>query len=202
MISDPTQQNQWWLIEGGQPSGPFTGAELSSRLGNGKLSGDTLACPGGGTEWRPLSRWPQFFANAPSAIPLSPSRAGHGSLSPYVSPAATDERWQSPERRHSGVGIASFITSVISGLAIFGLVVAAGVLEETTPGGVDEESVAAIVLGLFLLAFCFTSFIALGLGIGGCFHKNRKKVFAVLGTLFSALTLIGIVSIIALGMSM
>lgn len=177
-------------------------AELSSRLGSGKINGDTLACPAGSTQWQPLCRWPQFLENASSALPSSPARAGEGSLSPYVSPAAVDSSWQSPERRHSGVGIVSFITSVISGLAIFGLVVAAGMLEATTPGGVDEESVAAIVLGLFLLAFCFTSFIALGLGIGGCFHKNRKKVFAVFGTLFSALTLIGIVSIIALGMSM
>ena len=196
MSSDPRQQNQWWLVESGQPSGPFTFAEVSSRLSSGKLGSDTLACPGGGTEWRPVTRWPEFFGQSKPAF----SSSQH--LSPYVSPAGVDSSWQPGKRRHSGVGIASFITSIVSGLAIFGLVVAAGVMEATTPGGVDEESPAAIVLGLFLFAFCFTSFIAFGLGLGGCFHKNRKKVFAVLGTLISGLTLVGIVSIFILGMSM
>jgi hypothetical protein len=104
--------------------------------------------------------------------------------------------------RHSGLGIASFITSIVSGICIFAAIALAGVMEASTPGGIDEESAGAIMLGLALFAFMGLSLVALGLGIGGLFQKERKKVFAILGMVFAAATLLGTVSIIALGLAM
>ncbi|MGU5664526.1 hypothetical protein [Aeromonas sanarellii] len=50
------------------------------------------------------------------------------------------------EKKHSGLGIASFITSIVSGLLIFLLIGVAGVMEASTPGGIDEESAGAGVM--------------------------------------------------------
>ena len=95
------------------------------------------------------------------------------------------------EPRHSGIGIASFVVSIIAGIAMFFLTIAAGVIEVSTPGGMHERSPVAIILGLSLLAFWFLSLVALGLGIGGLFQRSRKRLFAILGAVFSAITFMG-----------
>lgn len=103
--------------------------------------------------------------------------------------------------KHSGLGIASFVLSIVSLVLIFGLLIVAGVLEATTPGGMDEESVEAIVVGLLLFAFIGTALIATGLGIAGLCQKQRKKIFAILGTIFSLVTVVSTVSLISFGMT-
>jgi hypothetical protein len=103
------------------------------------------------------------------------------------------------EMRHSGFGIASFVMSILVGIAIFLLVVVAGVMESSTPGGIDEESAGAIVLGLLILACGAADLLALGLGIGGMFQANRKRIFAVFGIVFSALTILGTIALIIIG---
>lgn len=128
-------------------------------------------------------------------------------LNPYASPRRNEpllpplvaERMEPP---HSGLGIASFVISILSGVLIFFLIVIAGVMEASTPGGMDEESVGAIVVGLFLIGFLFTALVALGLGIGGLVQRNRKKIFAILGTVFSGLTIVGTLFIMLLGLAM
>jgi phosphoglycerol transferase MdoB-like AlkP superfamily enzyme len=95
------------------------------------------------------------------------------------------------EKKHSGLGIASFIISIISGILVFFLLVIAGVMEVSTPGGIDENSAGAIILGMFLIALMFVSLVALGLGIGGLLHKERKRIFAILGTVFSLVVCLG-----------
>lgn len=105
------------------------------------------------------------------------------------------------ELKHSGLGVASFITSLVSGVLIFLLIALAGVMEATTPGGINEESASAILVGLFLFAFLFVALVALGLGIGGLLQKDRKKVFAVLGTLFSSVTIVGTLFVMMVGLA-
>ena len=82
------------------------------------------------------------------------------------------------ELKHSGLGIASFIVSIAAGVCIFFTFVIAGAIEATTPGGMNEESVTAIIIGLLLVIFLFATLVSLGLGIGGLFQKERKKIFA------------------------
>ena len=105
-------------------------------------------------------------------------------------------------KKHSGLGIASFITSIISAILIFILMVAAGLIAASSPGGMDQASPAAVMIGLLLFAFLFISLVALGLGVGGIFQKERKKIFSVLGAIFSAVTIICTVSVVILGMTM
>ena len=103
------------------------------------------------------------------------------------------------EQKHSRLGIASFITSIVSGILIFLVIVIAGVMEASTPGGMDEESAGAVMVGLFLFAFLGAALVALGLGIGGLLQKERKKIFAILGTVFSSVSLVVTIFIISLG---
>ena len=102
----------------------------------------------------------------------------------------------------SGLGIASLILSIVSALAIFMLVVLAGVVESTTPGGMDENSTEAMLIGLFLVGFMGAALLGLGLGIGGLVQQNRNKTLAIVGTVLSAVTLVGSMSIILLGLAM
>ena len=106
------------------------------------------------------------------------------------------------EQKHSGFGIASFVSSIVSGIFLFLIFVIAGVMEESTPGGINEESSAAMAIGLCLLAFLFVAFVALGLGIGGLIQKDRKKLFAVLGTVFSACAFLGTLLLLLIGSAM
>lgn len=105
------------------------------------------------------------------------------------------------ELKHTGVGIASFILSLISGFMLLVLVVIAGVMEASSPEGMDEESMEAIAVGLGLIGFMFGSFLAFVLGIVGLFQSRRKKLFAILGMLFGGLTLFGVLGLMAIGLA-
>ncbi len=107
-----------------------------------------------------------------------------------------------PQEKHSGIGIASFIAGIVSGMAMFLLIVIAGIIEESSPGGIDEESPIAIVVGLFLFLFLFVALVGVGLGIGGLIQNDRQKLFAVLGTIFSACTFLGTLLLVLIGLAM
>ncbi|WP_243892398.1 hypothetical protein [Shewanella algae] len=104
--------------------------------------------------------------------------------------------------KHSGPGIASFVTSILSGIALFITFIVAGTLETTTPGGMDENSMEAVLVGLMIIFMMLVCLVSLGLGIGGLVQKDRQKIFAILGTTFSGLIILGTIGLIALGMSM
>ncbi|MGM0516777.1 MAG: DUF6142 family protein [Pseudomonadota bacterium] len=110
------------------------------------------------------------------------------------------EEGRMEEQRHSGLGIASFIIGIASAILMFLLIVVAGALEASTPGGMDEESAAAVIVGLFLILFLLTSVVAFGLGVAGLFQRDRKKVFPVLGTVFSSVTVLGSVMLVLVGL--
>lgn len=89
--------------------------------------------------------------------------------------------------KHSGIGIASFIISIVSGLFFFLFQVIAHIIEPATP---DEGSAVEIVLGLLLFLGLGLSPVGTLLGIAGVFQKNRKRIFAVLGLAFNLVIII------------
>ena len=103
-----------------------------------------------------------------------------------------------PTRPHSGLGIASFIISLAAGAALVILLGVASVVE-SRPGGMDEESAGAIVLGLILALTALAQVLALGLGIAALVQTGRSKLFGVLGTVFASTGLVGTVLILLLG---
>jgi len=106
------------------------------------------------------------------------------------------------EMKHSGLGIASFIMALGMGVLEFVLFIAAGIMETRTPGGIDENSPAAIVLGLALIGGLLLDMLAVGLGIAGLLQPRRKKVFAILGVIIGTMILLGVIGLIGLGMSL
>jgi hypothetical protein len=106
------------------------------------------------------------------------------------------------ELKHSGIGITAFIFSLVMALIAFIIIIIAGVLEASSPGGIDESSAAAAVVGLLIIGCLLVQLVALGLGIAGLIQKNRKKIFAVLGTVFSGMTLVGVGFLMLVGMMM
>ncbi|GGZ04281.1 hypothetical protein GCM10007169_21350 [Shewanella fodinae] len=103
---------------------------------------------------------------------------------------------------HSGLGISSFIVSLVAAILIFITLVIAGNLANTTPGGLDENSRAAMAIGFAIIGLVLLSLVALGLGIAGLFQKDRQKVFPILGTVFSSFTILGTIGLILLGLSL
>lgn len=104
--------------------------------------------------------------------------------------------------KHSGPGIASFIITLISIFCfVIGLAssITAGVLEEAyTVAANPEEQLGYVVGGLFILLSGVLCFIGLILGIVGLSVQNRKKIFAILGTVFSGIGLLIIAVILLL----
>src|SRR5262249_3393047 len=93
----------------------------------------------------------------------------------------TDEQLRHTHRPQSGLGIASFVIVCLSGLFEIAVLVAAAVAQTRTPGGITQNSTAALLIGLAVLFAPLINLVGVGLGIGGLFQRNRGKVFAILG---------------------
>jgi hypothetical protein len=104
--------------------------------------------------------------------------------------------------KHSGLGVASFILSIAVGVFDFLVVALAGLMEASSPGGMDEESVIAILIGLFILGALAANLAGMGLGIAGMVQRDRKKVFSVLGLAFNAAIVFGIIGLMVIGAAM
>lgn len=106
--------------------------------------------------------------------------------------AQANQAIQSP--KHSGPGIASFIMGLVS---FFGYIIATVLVSVAAANVLDSpeelfESYfiqqGSAIAGVLILVLTFAvNLVALILGIVGLTMKNRKKVFAILGTVFSAL---------------
>lgn len=102
----------------------------------------------------------------------------------------------SPKKKHSGIGIASFVISIVAVLGLIGCMVAVAAFAgnmiadpnalnpEEAMGG-DFAAIAAASLGMFV--FVILAFVGAILGIVGLFQKDRAKLFAILGTVFNGL---------------
>ena len=104
------------------------------------------------------------------------------------------------EQKHSGLGIASFVISTLAGILILVVFAIAGSMKgSTTGGGIDENYVRNVMVGLSTIGLLFINVLAVGLGIGGLFQKERQKIFAILGTVLSSFTILSIVGLVILG---
>jgi hypothetical protein len=103
---------------------------------------------------------------------------------------------------HSGVGVASFILSMLCGVGVFLLIVMAVIIEQSDPGVLmDERSPQAMLLGLGVLACGTGSLVGVILGIVGLSQSSRKTLFAVLGMVFNAMVLLGLALLCLIGLN-
>lgn len=101
--------------------------------------------------------------------------------------------------KHSGVGIASFVISIIAGIIIWGCIIIGGYLEATTIGGLPEESGTIVVIGLLVILGLFLCLIGTGLGIYGVIQKNRRRIFSVIALVLNVTMILLTIFLILLG---
>lgn len=77
--------------------------------------------------------------------------------------------------------------------------IVAGVMQARTPEGMDENSPVTILIGLAIIGLLLLDLLAIGFGVVGLLQRNTKKVFAILGIVFAALTLLGTIALIIFG---
>lgn len=123
-------------------------------------------------------------------------------MDPYNTPASqTVSSNTAPTVSHCGFGISAFILSIVSCISIFAVFGVAGYLTTTTPGGLAEDSGAAMVIGLFTILLVLLLLVALVLSIVSLFRADKKKVFGILALAISLLVIILVVGVIALGVA-
>ena len=65
----------------GQSRGPIDAATLTQWITEGRANGQTQTCPEGGSEWKPLSYYPEFATALSQAPPAPPTISSHTSES-------------------------------------------------------------------------------------------------------------------------
>jgi len=101
-------------------------------------------------------------------------------------------------RRHKGLGIASFIITlicVVLTILLFGI---AGAM--TNAGKATPEF--NMIVGFGIIFVGFVDLIGIGLGIAGAADRSSKKVFPVLGLVFGIGILLLAGALIAIGLAM
>lgn len=64
----------FYLLQNDQPTGPYSGEQVTGMLKSGTITSATLAAAAGGTEWAPVSSFPAFADSPPpqAAMPTLP----------------------------------------------------------------------------------------------------------------------------------
>lgn len=116
------------------------------------------------------------------------------------------------ENRHSRMGIASFIIAILTTVLIVVLFIIAGVIGASVfsgadPGSIDPQSIqdSPAFAGLALVGIGFIVgiglfLVGLVLGLIGIFQRRRKRLFAVLGTIFNGLAVLAVVAVVVIGL--
>ncbi|SEN09538.1 hypothetical protein [Paenibacillus sp. OK076] len=112
--------------------------------------------------------------------------------------------------KHSGPGIASFVIGLVSiigymlTLFIATMAINSAVGVVTTPIQVEEIALhPAVVLASLAVLVCLVLNLAgLILGVIGLILKNRKKVFAIIGTILSGVMILAFAVLIIAGIYM
>jgi hypothetical protein len=97
------------------------------------------------------------------------------------------------EQKHSRLGFVSFITSIVAGILALLTLGIATILGMSEPAELTTYSESAACVGIIVIVLFLASLVALGLGIGGLFQKNQKKIYAILGIAISAAIIVGMI---------
>ncbi len=105
-------------------------------------------------------------------------------------------------RKHSGVGIASFVIAlgaVLLELGCFGLALVMAMANPARPPANDPTT---MLVGLLGLGGAVAGLVASVLGISGLGQPQRYRAFAVLGLLLGSIVLASIVGVVVFGLAM
>lgn len=91
-------------------------------------------------------------------------------------------------KRHSKTGISSFVIAIIS-ISLFLLIL-------TFP--LDDTN-SELIIGLMAIFAVIIAFIGIVLGAIGCFAKEKKRVFAIIGVILNLMLVLFFISLMIFG---
>ena len=105
----------------------------------------------------------------------------------------------STEEKHSILGIISFAISVLVGILMLAVFTIAGILNQ---GRVQhgQSYPGQLIIGLGAIFLLAADVLAVGFGIAALCEKGKKRLFGLLGLVFSSATILGAVGLILLGL--
>ena len=103
--------------------------------------------------------------------------------------------------KHSGVGFASYVTSIVASAGILFFYAVSAYMHVAAGGKVDEGASGAMIVGLCTTLFFVMLLISFGFGVAGLLQKNKKKTFALLGTFFSSVVFLITFIIVVIGVT-
>jgi hypothetical protein len=114
---------------------------------------------------------------------------------------STHPQCQQVERLpHSGLGIASFVVGLVSAV-LFSVYIAAYAMSYRGQFDPGDGIVVILLLVLFFVESAVGSVIALALSITALFQKQRNRLFAILGMVFSAAAALSVLSFVVMNFS-
>jgi hypothetical protein len=104
-----------------------------------------------------------------------------------------------PEEAHSIIGIASFgISVVVGGLTLVLFCLASILTAHRIPG--ERTYPGQTVLGLVMIFLMAADVVAVGLGIAALCQTGKKRLFGILGLVFSSATIVGTIGLVIIGL--
>jgi len=110
-------------------------------------------------------------------------------------------RRSAPKPGSAGWAMTSFAIAILNGLFLFGVFIAAVVINLNQIAPLPDDDPRMIMLGFGFLAGLAFAFLGLILGFVGIAQKNGT-VFAILGIIFNALILVGVLGLLIVGAAM
>lgn len=104
-----------------------------------------------------------------------------------------------PALKHSGLGIAAFVISLVAGIGMFLVFVIAGMMQLRMSGGLSEHKGAVMMVGVVVIGLFLTNLVGTGLAIGGLCQKERRKIFPILGLVFNSVIVFGVLVLMIVG---
>ncbi len=105
------------------------------------------------------------------------------------------------ELPHSGPGLASFFISILAWVTVLGAFGFAGYLGARQQGGPPPPQEQLMIVGFVMMGGSALFIVGAILGLVGVLLPNRKKVFAILGLVFSLLPVFACVGLMVLGVA-
>lgn len=104
-------------------------------------------------------------------------------------------------KRHSGLAIAAFVSSLVGVLTLVGTFAVSAYIGSHHPQLVNQQSPVMMVLGLLMLVALLLGLLALGLAIAGLVKAGHKKGLALAGLVLALLLIGGFATLILLGLA-
>jgi len=102
------------------------------------------------------------------------------------------------EEKHSGIGIASFGISIVVGCLMVALLCVATILNAHRIQG-NLTYPGQTIVGLAAIFLMAADVVAVGLGIAAVCQTGKKRLFGILGLVFSSSTIVGTIGLMIIG---